>query len=317
VRAFACRSLDWCVIQLAAQQVRRSAGPSSKGWTGLDRVVRGKDLFDGSIRSPIDLVLGEDGSFSYPSAAASPFEANNTVFGRLFRVGEDWTRHPTAILLHGWNASWCYRHTQPRLAHRLARSNINVAMIELPYHMQRRPRIPPGLDFISSDLGVTLGAARQALADTSVLVDWLLEQGCPRVGLWGFSLGAWLAGLLARFDPRLHFVVLTTPIVRIDRVIEELPFCEPIRHGLRQGAIDLSWLNLSAQPPCIATSKILIMESRYDLFAPPETLEELGRTWQGSELWRLPHGHISVMGSTATLGRASDWLVRKAQSLTP
>ena len=102
-------------------------------------------------------------------------------------------------------------------------------MIELPYHMRRRPRIPRGLDFISSDLGVTLGAARQALADTMGLVDWLLAQGSPRVGLRAF-LGASLAGLLARCDARLHFVVLTTPIVRIDRVIEELPFCVAIRH---------------------------------------------------------------------------------------
>ncbi len=199
----------------------------------------------------------------------------------------------------------------------MVRSNINVVIIELPYHMQRRPRIPRGLDFISSDLGLTLGAARQALADTRVLVDWLFAQGSPRVGLWGFSLGAWLAGMMARFDSRLHFVVLTTPIVRIDRVIEELPFCEPLRRGLGEGAIDLSGLNLSSQPPCIAASRILIMESRYDLFAPPETVEELGRTWEGSELWRLPHGHISVMGSTSTLDRASDWISGKAHSCTP
>jgi hypothetical protein len=188
-------------------------------------------------------------------------------------------------------------------------------MIELPYHMQRRPRIPKGIDFISSNLGLTLGAAKQALADTSVLVDWLLDQGCAGVGLWGFSLGAWLAGLLTRFDARLQFAVLTTPIVRIDRVIEELPFCEPLRRGLGEESIDLGWLNLPSQPPRIAPSNILIMESRFDLFAPPDTIEELGRAWQGSEIWRLPHGHISVMGSNSTLGLASDWIVRKAQAL--
>jgi hypothetical protein len=287
------------------------------GWAGLDPVVRSKDLFDGLIRSPINLVPNQDGAFSYRSAEASPFEPNNTVFGRFFPVSEDWTRHPTAILLHGWNACWWYRHIQPRLARRLARSKVNAVMIELPYHMQRRPRIPQGLDFISSDLGLTLGAARQAVADILGLVDWLLEQGSPRVGLWGFSLGAWLAGLSARFDSRLHFAVLATPIVRIDRVIKELPFCEPIRQGLRQGAVDLSWLNLCSQPPCIDPSRILIMEARYDLFAPPETAEELGRCWQGSELWRLPHGHISLMGSASTLGRASDWLVRKARLIDP
>jgi len=35
------------------------------------------------------------------------------------------------------------------------------------------------------------------------LIAWLEEQGCPRIGLWGISLGAWLSGLLAREDARL------------------------------------------------------------------------------------------------------------------
>jgi pimeloyl-ACP methyl ester carboxylesterase len=311
VRSLAYRTLDWCAIQLATRHIRRCPLRPSR-LSELDRVLSDRDLFGDSARVTVELSGAGNGSFVFPSLVASSFPQNNQVFGRLVSVNQEWTRHPTVILLHGWNASLCYLYTFPRLARRLARSGVNVAMIELPYHMQRRPRKPAGVDFLSSDLVATLGAARQALADAGALLGWLLERGSPRVGLWGFSLGAWLAGLMARYDSRLHFAVLTTPIVRIDRMIQELPFCEPLRRGLGQDAPDLGWLNLSSQPPRIDPSNILLMASQQDLFAPPETVEELWRAWAGTEIWRLPHGHISVMASRPVLAHASEWIVRKA-----
>jgi pimeloyl-ACP methyl ester carboxylesterase len=311
VRAYAYQSLDWCAIQLAAWHVKRSPlepPPPAE----LNRVLGDKELFDGPNQPHVEVAIDENGSFVFPSPITSPFRENNTVFGRFFLTGDDWRNHPTAILLHGWNASWCYRYTMPPLARRLARAKVNAAMFELPYHMQRRPGRPRGVDFLSSDLEATLGAARQALADTRVLLTWLLDQGVPGVGLWGFSLGAWLAGLMARFDPRLRFLVLTTPIARIDRLIEDLPFCDPLRRSLRQVELDLNWLNLFSQCPRMDPSNILLMASQYDLFVPPETVEELWQAWAGAEIWRLPHGHISVMASPSALLRALNWIARKA-----
>jgi hypothetical protein len=294
---------------MAAWQVKRSPlQPSSPA--ELDRVLGDKHFFNGSSQPPAKLVIEQNGSFTFSSAVTSPFPENNTVFGRLFRTGHNWRKHPTAILLHGWNASLCYRYTMPPLARRLARANVNAAMFELPYHMQRRPGRPRGVDFLSSDLGSTLNAARQALADTRALQDWLLEQGVPGVGIWGFSLGAWLGGLMARFDPRLLFLILTTPIARIDRLIADLPFCDPIRRSLGRVHLNFDWLNLFSHPPRMNPSRILLMASQYDLFAPPETVEELWQAWSGAEIWRLPHGHISLMASRSSLLRALNWITR-------
>jgi dienelactone hydrolase len=313
MRAFVCQSLDWCAIQLATRYVQHAAAHPS-GQALPDRVLGNQHFCPDSNSPRIELIPKPNGAFSFPSTINSAFQENNTVFGRLFRADEEWAGYPAVILLHGWNASLCYRHTQPRLARRLVRSHVNVAMIELPYHMQRRPARPKGVDFLSGDLVATLQAAKQALADLRALLDWLFDQGVPKVGLWGFSLGAWLAGLMARFDPRLHFAVLTTPMARIDRAMNELAFCEPIRQSMSRVEVDLSWLNLASEPPCMNPSNILLMASQYDRFAPPETVEELWRAWVGTEIWRLPHGHISILASPAPLRQASDWIVRKAMS---
>ncbi len=217
-------------------------------------------------------------------------------------------QRPTVVLLHGWNADWCYRWMFPWVAKRLRRWQINTASLELPYHLHRRPVKGPVRDFISSDLAAMLEATRQAVADVQALGCWLESQGSEAVGLWGFSLGAWLAGLAASVEPGLAGVVLTTPIASIERAIAELPFCAPVRRSLEGKAIDLSPLNLCSRTPCVAPGNLLLIESRYDLFAPPEATERLWQAWGQPEIWRLSHGHISALLSWPVMERAVRWM---------
>jgi len=133
------------------------------------------------------------------------------------------------------------------------------------------------------------------------------------VGLLGFSLGAWLAGVVACHDARIKFAVLTTPVVRLERAIAELPFCAPIRDSLRDSALPLDPLNLASLSPLSAPENVLLIESRDDLFAPAETIEEVWHAWGRPEIWRLPHGHISVLLSVATMERLIRWITRKAK----
>ena len=37
-------------------------------------------------------------------------------------------------------------------------------------------------------------------------------------------------------------------------------------------------------------------------------MEELWLAWDRPEMWRVPHGHISVLGSSATIKEAVRWL---------
>jgi pimeloyl-ACP methyl ester carboxylesterase len=219
------------------------------------------------------------------------------------------------ILLHGWNGELGYRFQFPYVAWRLRQAGINVALMELPYHSQRKPRTEGALqNFISYDLLRTVECVRQAIADARALAGWLLAQGSPCIGLWGFSLGAWLAGLIACHDARIKFAVLLTPVVSLERAIAELAFCAPIRESLENKTLSLGRLNLASQVPLAGPENLLIVESQHDLFAPPETIEELWRAWRQPEIWRVSHGHISVLVSVPIMEDTVKWIARKART---
>jgi hypothetical protein len=267
---------------------------------------------------PPQLAFSSEKQFHFSSPISSRWAQNNRVTGKLYRAGRDWRSRPSVILLHGWSAELQYRWQFPLLATRLARKGINAAIFELPYHGQRRPTEPGAIqNFISYDLLQMLQATQQALADTRALSAWLAAQGSPSIGLWGISLGAWLAGLLiCTHKAAAEYAVLLTPVARVDKAIQELAFCESIRCSLQGAApVQLEPLNLSSHSPLIARENILIAESRHDVFAPVETIEHLWHSWGQPEIWRLPHGHITVLVSPFIMNRIVKWIRKKAYEI--
>lgn len=304
--------LDRLAIWSACQSVQTVAGAPARA-AEAEELLRHPDFFSKGVAAPSDLTFTNHKDFAFTSPIATPWKENNTVYGKLHRAGRDWRKKPAVILLHGWNGELGYRWQFPYLAWRLGHAGLNTAMIELPYHAQRRPTAPGSIqNFISHDLLRMVEATRQAMADTQALVAWLTEQGAPNVGLWGVSMGAWLSGLLACCEPRLRFAVLMTPVVRMDRVVNELPFCEPIRRSLKNTPIQFHRLNLKSHCPLAGPQGILLIASQHDLFAPAETVEDLWRAWGEPDIWRVAHGHISVLMSLPVLERTLRWISRRA-----
>ena len=267
------------------------------------------DFFAVDASAPSDLAFEGPHMFRFQSRVTTPFAENNVVHGKLYRAPGDWTRKPSVLLVHGWNGELGYQYQFPFLARLLNRSGVNVAMIELPYHARRRPRDAGAINnFISHDLVRMLEATQQAMADLRVMLAWLRDQGSPMLGLWGISLGAWLTGLVAGLDPDVRFAVLMSPVVSLDHAIRDLPFCEPIRNSLGGREFNLEKLNLATHVPHCAPKGVLILESTQDLFAPPETVEEVWKLWGRPEIWRVAHGHISILASVPMMWRVSRWI---------
>src|SRR5579871_6036332 len=252
MRAALAKPLDWCTIQLARLNVRDASSTEDLA-ARAQALLEQPDFFGGAVAVPDDFRFTTKHAFQFTSPVESLWVRNNVVHGRLYTVSKLWRDKPTLILLHGWNAQTCYRTLFPHLARRLTKHGVNVAMIELPYHSQRKPRGRGAVkNFLSGDLVHVVEAARQAIADTRAVVAWLKEQGCPQVGLWGISLGAWLSGLLACNDEAVDFAVLMTPVVRMDRLIAELDFCAPIRRSLRGEKVRLDSMNLKSHRPKVS-----------------------------------------------------------------
>jgi dienelactone hydrolase len=150
------------------------------------------------------------------------------------------------------------------------------------------------------------------MADIRAFVNWLSEQSCPFIGLWGISMGAWLAGLAVCHDPRIGCAVLTVPVARLDRLIKEAAFCETIRCALQDRPVDLCKLNLVSNRPVIVKENILLVEAEYDLFVDKEAVEELWRAWDKPEIWRFPNGHISILWVPGLPNRVARWIAAKA-----
>jgi dienelactone hydrolase len=247
--------------------------------------------------------------FQFPSPVTSAASENNTVRGRLFPCGADWRNRPLVVIVHGWNAELHYRKVCPLLARGLNKRGMNAALIELPYHLQRRPTNGDASpDFICDNIPGMLNATRQAVADLNALLLWGKVQGCPQTALWGFSLGGWLSGLHVCVSKAQDAAVLAIPVSNLERAISELAFCHPIRAALKVAPIPTSGLNLASHTPRISPEKILLVEGLYDLFVPADTFKKLAEAWHLRGWMQVPQSHISTLFSPSAMRGTMDWL---------
>ena len=301
--------IDRSAINLAAKSL-------APGKADEARLLQARQmLLDPELLRPVEetakLTSGPNGEFQFESTIPSGAGRNDSVHGRLFLSGESWGAKPFVVLVHGWNAELHYLYVLPFVARALNRHGLNAALIELPFHLHRRPLERNGMrDFISDDLPGMLLATRQALCDIHALSRWAKAQGCPSVGVWGFSLGAWLAGLYICQTDLASAAVLTTPVSNLACAVRDLAFCHPIRSALNGTELNLSALNLTQHRPRINPVAIQLVESSYDLFVPKNSYRELAEAWKLPAWNTQKQGHISVLTSRKAMRESISWLMR-------
>ena len=303
---FIARPLDRYAIRSACGSVLPSPDRQTHADEATELIQR-PDFFSPDV-VPAALRFTDKTSFEYPSQVRTGSPSNDMVRGACEFAGQDWQKRPSVILLHGWNASLQYQWQFPYWCQLLARAGVNAFRFELPHHMSRTP-VEPGVirNFLSGDLLHVTRSTHQALADLRALALWLREQGSPVVGAWGVSLGAWLSGLAAARQPEIETTVLLTPVVRMGRAVQELAFFDPIRESITGLESRFEGLDLVSHPAPAAPKKSLVVASELDLFAPCATIDELEQAWH-PEVWRVGHGHISVLLSGRVIRRTAKWL---------
>jgi dienelactone hydrolase len=274
----------------------------------LDAILRDQNFFRPKQRVP-ELKFTNRWQFEFDSPVQLCCPENNRVHGWFLNAGKDWTKRPLVILMHGWNAELHYEMILPRLARRLRRHGMNAMAFELPLHSQRRPRSPHLVrNFISDHLPTMLHATRQSIMDIHSLLLWAKKQGCPGVAVWGFSLGAWLAGIYLTVSTDPDAGILTTPVTSITEAIDGLAFCGPIRAALNVAPIDTKFLDLDARHPVVPIEKILLQQAEYDSFVSHKSYEHFAQRWGITEWIRAKHSHISILVSGRAMQDGVDWL---------
>src|ERR1051326_4733175 len=177
-----------------------------------------------------------EGVLRFTSPVRTPYPENNLVHAQWFPAKQS---TKAVVLLPHWNAPASGHNA---LCRGLQRLGISALRISLPYHDYRMPAELQRADYaVSSNVGRTLDAARQAVIDVRCCFDWLEQQGYDRLGIVGTSPGSRYACLAAAHHARIRVNVFNHCSTYFADVVWTGLSTQHIRTGL-EGNIDLEQL---------------------------------------------------------------------------
>jgi hypothetical protein len=287
--------LDWLGLPESADPLAQV-----RAWA-RDAVTHSTDFYSAPATPDFERRGGE---LRFPSALETPYAVNNTVVARIFEPPPSDTPRPrrAVVVLPQWNAD---AQGHVGLCQLFARFGITAIRLSLPYHDERRPADLSRAEFIvSSNIGRTLHANRQAVLDAKRVVDWLVTQDYERIGIMGTSLGSCLSMLTMAHDPRITTGAFNHISPYFADVVWRGLSTRHVRAGL-DGRITLPdlrecWLPISPWPfiPLVRDRKVLLIYARYDQTFPVDLsrqfLGEFDRLGIAHERALLPCGHYTT-----------------------
>jgi hypothetical protein len=246
--------------------------------------------------------VGDTVRFATP--LVSPYDINNTVVARVFDPAPSDRPRPrrAVVVLPQWNAD---TEGHVGLCRLFARFGLTAVRLSLPYHDARRPPELARAEFIvSSNIGRTLHANRQAVLDAKGVVDWLVSQGFERIGIIGTSLGSCLSMLTMAHDERITTGAFNHVSPYFADVVWRGLSTRHVRVGL-EGRITLDdlracWMPISPWPfiPRVDGRAVLLVYARYDETFPVDLsrqfLAEFDRRQIPYTRAVLPCGHYTT-----------------------
>src|SRR5437867_3528789 len=162
-----------------------------------------------------------------------PFAETNQAVGHLYTPVIR-PEAPVVVLSHGW-AHRDRRGIARLYVRPLLRRGLSVLLMAHPLHFERTPRgAYSGELMVSGDAELTVEAFRQAVADTGAAVNYLRSIGRERWGVFGYSLGGYVAGLLACVRSDASFLVMAGCGDSILSPILDTPLGRNVREDLSQ-----------------------------------------------------------------------------------
>lgn len=270
------------------------AAPTEPETAKLQRApVRGLDtewLTFPSAYSPEPSIPGAERWNSYTD--------NQTVGCRLLRHSDG--PRPWLICVHGYRMGSSFDMSAFH-AERLHRQfGVNICMPILPLHGPRRQMRLTGSLFLDGPLANIWHAISQSLMDLRQVIAWLRATQSPTgVGVFGLSLGGYMASLLAAFEAELSPVIAAIPMVEIAPTLWQ-HMVYPSRTRMIQTGFDAERLNrilapvspLHHAPP--ATANRAIVAAHGDQVVPPEQPRALWHHWNEPSMHWADTGHLSI-----------------------
>jgi dienelactone hydrolase len=237
-------------------------------------------------------------------ANARWYPENETVDSREKRK----TKRPrqAMVVMPQWNAD-AFSHNA--LCEMFNRWGIACLRLSKPYHDVRRPAELERSDYaVSANVGRTIAAARQAVADVRSAIDWLEAQGYEQIGVLGTSLGSCYAFLAAAMDPRIEVCAFNHASTWFGDVVWTGQSTRHVRAALEHAGLErdqvreifaaISPMSFMRQFAKTAGRRTLVVHATYDLTFLPEFSMDVLKSFEACGIKYaskvLPCGHYTT-----------------------
>ncbi|MGI8771056.1 MAG: alpha/beta hydrolase family protein [Acidobacteriaceae bacterium] len=244
----------------------------------------------------------------FTSPVSTPFPENDLVNARWYPAPVEKQRgkpKQAMIVMPQWNAD-AFSHNA--LCSLFNRFGISALRLSKPYHDIRRPAELERSDYaVSSNIGRTIAAVRQAVVDIRSCLDWLEQQGYEQFGILGTSLGSAYAFIATAHDPRIQVCAFNHASMSFADVTWTGQSTRHIRAALEQAGMTQQRLREAwdAVSPSSYIGRfaahyrrVLMVYASYDLTFLPEYSLEVPRNFReygvDFESRVLPCGHYTT-----------------------
>ena len=210
---------------------------------------------------------------------------------------------PWLICLHGLGTGSPGLDLPGFRAARLHRQlGVNLIFPVLPLHGTRRHPGRGRGDFLSYELLDVLHGVAQAVWDTRRILAWVRAEDDEPVGLYGMSLGAYVAATVASVE-EVDLVVAGIPICDVPELFATHATPElrdrAEAHGLlgQPARALLRTASPLALAPRVAPERRWLYAGKGDRMATPAQARLLWEHWDHPELMWYPGGHVSFVWS--------------------
>ena len=211
----------------------------------------------------------------FTSPVRTPYPENDLVNARWYPApAEKQAGKPkqAMIVMPQWNAD-AFSHNA--LCALFNRFGISALRLSKPYHDIRRPAELERSDYaVSSNIGRTIAACRQAVVDIRCCLDWLQEQGYEQFGILGTSLGSCYAFIASAHDARLRVNAFNHASTSFGDVVWTGQSTRHIRKafedaGMTQQGLGKLWASISPvsymERFASLPKRVLVVHATYDL----------------------------------------------------
>jgi pimeloyl-ACP methyl ester carboxylesterase len=229
--------------------------------------------------------------------------ANRTAHAWLVRgrPGAPWL-----VCVHGFGTGYPTADFVAFKARRLLeRHGLTLLFPVLPLHGPRRASRLGGIELVSHHVQEFVFGMAQAAWDIRRLLGWARSQGARRIGVYGMSLGAYVAALLAALEDGLDLVVAGAPVSDMPALLEHHSPASVLRRARAAGIDPEAVRRLHrvvsplARPPLLSPERLAIYAGTGDRMAPPEQARLLWQRWgEPSILW-YEGSHLALLWSAA------------------